>query len=313
MVRRPRRIAPQSAGRIENARRRIAAMMRTLWDRVWFSDGSAVQFRAVRVILALQSLWILLSRPDIPQLASWPHAFFTAIPTPELRFGFGALPPAAEWMLFAALHAILIAVIVGRWTRPLMAVAGLLLYHFAPFEEMIVGGPHTFFGGLTVPAVGFLVLAFAEVPKNEEWSPEYRWPVAVVELLFSFNYFCAALAKFRFSGRLWFTATNIRNWVVENWAWTHAPWTLTVAASPVLCWGIAISTLVVEFFFPLVLVSRTARRILVPMAFLGHIGIVYTLGISFPSLPLLLLFINWEWLRAWIRGGRLGGSAAAVR
>ena len=32
------------------------------------------------------------------------------------------------------------------------------------------------------------------------------------------------------------------------------------------------------------------------MAFLGHIGIVYTLGITFPSIFLLLLFVNWDWV-----------------
>lgn len=265
--------------------------------------------RSVAVVLALQALWILLSRPDIPRLASWPRPFFSGISKAQaLRFGIGLFPESVEWTLFAVLHIALIAVLAGVTRRFVLFSAGLLLYHFAPFEEIIVGIPHTFFGGLTVPMLGLTVLAFAGMPtrRTTEWSPEYRWPVALIQLLFSLNYFCAALAKFRFSRLGWFTAENIRRWSIENWAVTTPPWSLTVASSPFLCWMIALSTLLLETLFPLCVVSRTARRILVPMAFFGHIGIVYTLGIAFPSILLLLLFVNWDWVALRLPGASRG-------
>lgn len=276
-----------------------------LWNEVFFADGSPTMLRATRIVLAVQALWILLSRPDMPQLMRWPIAFFSGVsPARSLRFGIGLFPYWAEWIFFVVLHLALVALVLGMFTRAASLTAGLLLFHFAPFEEIIVGMPHTFFGGLTVSTSGLIILSFAAgVPRgSKERSPEYRWPVALIQLLFSMNYFCAALAKFRYARFAWFTSENIRRWVIENWAVTTPPWSLTVAASPFLCWLIAVSTLFLETLFPLCVVSRTARRILVPMAFFGHIGIVYTLGIAFPSIVLLLLFVNWDWVASRVRG-----------
>ena len=237
----------------------------------------------IRAVLALHSLWVLLSRPHMPSLLSWPRAFFAEVPAMTfVRFGIG-LPPAAEWVLWGVLHAALLCAAFGIGARRACAVAGLLLYHFAPFEELIAGNPHTFFGGLTTPVLGLLTLAFV---------PEERWTVPFIRLLFSFNYFCAFLAKLRFSGLGWFTADNMRQWCIVNWHFTQPPLAEAVANSVAACWGIAIGTFVVESLFPLTAISRLARWILVPLAALGHIGIVLTLGIWFPSFPLLLLYVD---------------------
>jgi hypothetical protein len=272
--------------------------LKNLWDALWFDESSATMLRATRAILCLQALWLLLSRPDLPDLVSWPHAFFAGRPAAELaRFAIGVFPPDVEWSLYRLLHAALLLALSGFMPRLSTAISGLLLYHFAPFEEIIVGMPHTFFGGLTVPTLGLLILSFARQPGEAGVrSPEYRWPVTAVQLLFTFNYFFAGIAKLRFGHLQWFTGGNIRNWAIENWAVTTPPWSLLVADSMVLCWMIAISTFVIELFFPLVLVSRNARRLFVPMAFVGHVGIVKTLGIMFPSAPLLLLFVNWDFV-----------------
>ncbi len=278
--------------------------LRTLLNAVWFEESSATMLRATRAILCLHAMWLLLSRPDLPDLVGWPAAFFSGRPHAELaRFGIGLFPLAAEWLLYRVLHVALLAALFGFATRVSAAIAGMLLYHFAPFEEIIVGMPHTFFGGLTAPTLGLLILAFARQPGEAgARSPEYRWPVTAVQLLFTFNYFFAGIAKLRFGHFGWFTGTNIRNWAIENWAMTTPPWSLLVADSLVICWTIALSTFVLELFFPLVLVSRNARRVFVPLAFIGHFGIVKTLGITFPSVPLLLLFVNWDFVIAGLRG-----------
>jgi hypothetical protein len=240
--------------------------------------------RYVRAVLALQALWVLLSRPDMPSLLTWPAGFFAGVSSEAmLRFGIGLLPPAGEWLLWIVLHAALILAAFGVRPRITCAVAGLLLYHFAPFEELIAGNPHTFFGGLTTSVLGLLTLAF---------FPEERWTVPFVRLLFSFNYFCAFLAKMRFSGPKWFTAGNIRQWCIVNWHFTQPPLALWVANSITACWLIAIGTLLVESLFPLTAISRRARRVLAPLAALGHVGIVLTLGIWFPGFPLLLLYVD---------------------
>ena len=267
-----------------------------VWNEAWFHPAGSSALRGTRAVLALHALWIVLSRPDLPEIVTWPRELWRQVDTPQaMRFGIGLLPAGVEWALYMLLPLVLLLAIAGPAPRAAGVLSAALLYHFAPFEEILVGMPHTFFGGLTVPVLGLFILGGAESPaRSAAASSENRWPVVLVRLLFSFNYFFAGLAKLRFSGLAWFTAENVRRWSIENGAVSGAPWAVWVASFPVLCWGIAIGTGVVELLFPLAAFSRTAARLLVPLALLGHIGIAQTMGIWFPSLPLLLLFVDWD-------------------
>jgi hypothetical protein len=267
-----------------------------LWEHVWFRPAHPLCLAATRVILSLQALWILLSRPDLPDLARWPAEFFVlagrALPA---RFAMVGLPVAVEQALFVVLHASLLAALFGLRPRASSLVSGLLLYHFAPFEEVIARLPHTAFGGLTVPALGLLILSFAPSPRGRgASSPDYRWPFALVQLLFAFSYFFPFLAKLRFSGAAWFTAENIRYYALGNFAVTGAPLAAWVAERPLVCGAIALGTLALEALSPLVVLSPAAAMAFIPAALAFHIGIVLVIGYFFPSLPLLLLLLDWD-------------------
>jgi hypothetical protein len=274
----------------------LRAAAAALWERVWFRPAHPLCLTATRVILCLQALWILLSRPDLPELARWPAEFrvlagrgFTA------RFGIVGLPLAAEQGLFVAMHVALLLALAGLRPRLTCLLSGLLLYHFAPFEEVIAGMPHTAFGGLTVPTLGLLVLAFAEQPSRAAApSAEYRWPFALVQLLFAFGYLFPTLAKLRYSGLGWFTAENIRYYALGNLSITGAPLAAWVAERPLVCGAIAFGTLLIEGLAPLVVVSPAAAMAFIPAALVFHIGIVLVIGYFFPSLPLLLLLLDWD-------------------
>ena len=135
------------------------------WNHVFFRPAHPLCLVAARTILCLQAVWILLSRPDLPDLARWPdELWILADRFLPVRFGLRVLPPAVENGLFVVLHAALLAALFGLRTRAACLTSAALLYHFAPFEEAIAGLPHTAFGGLTVPALGLFVLAFAEDP-----------------------------------------------------------------------------------------------------------------------------------------------------
>lgn len=277
---------------------------RALWERTWFRPAHPLCLVAMRVVLTAQALWILLSRPDLPEIARWPRAFFRLVPPLlPLRFGLG-LPVEVEWALFVLLHLALVAALVGLWPRASCLVAGLLLYHFAPMEEVMAGLPHTAFGGLTVPVLGLLLLAFADAPRwRGEPSPDYRWPFALVQLLFAFGYFFPTLAKLRFAGPLWFTGENIHYYALGNFTVTGAPLALALAAHPLLCRAVALLTLALEVSAPLVVLSPRFALLFVPAALLFHTGIVLAIGYFFPSLPLLLLLVDWDALgRALDRG-----------
>jgi hypothetical protein len=49
-----------------------------------------------------------------------------------------------------------------------------------------------------------------------------------------------------------------------------------------------------ELAFPLVLVSGTARLVLLPAAFAFHLANSVLFRIFFQNVPLLLLFVNWD-------------------
>lgn len=277
-----------------SARERLHA----LWERTWFRPASPVALTATRALVSAQALWIVLSRPDLPDLVAWPREFWRGVPAlTRLRFGILGAPLLLEQGLFVALHVALAAALLGVRPRTSCVVSALLLYHFAPFEEILVGMPHTFFGGLTLPVLALCVLSFAEVPpRGAGPSAEYRWPITLVQLLFSLNYFGAALAKLYHSRFAWFTADTIRGYTLGHWAMTAPPWAQWVGEDPVLPWAVALGTGLLEFLFPLAALSSRAAALLVPAAFAFHIGIIWSMRIFFPSLPLLLLFVDWEWL-----------------
>ena len=289
------------------------------WSAAWFAPGSPADLRACRVVLAAQALWILLSRPDIPRLASWPEAFFPAPQRLEfLRYGITRGHEQFEWILYGLAHFALVLVISGAAPRVSCAAAGLFLYHFAPFEEIIVGMPHTHFGGLTISTVGLLILAFAAQPLARDGapSPEYRWPVTLIRLLFSFTYLFALFGKLRYSGIRWFTGETLRGYLLGAQAITQPVLALPLAGRMWLCWAMAVGTLLLEALFPLAAFSAGARRVLVPIAAVFHVGNVFALGINFSSAPLLLLFVNWEWLGTRVlprarAAGRTSGAAGA--
>jgi hypothetical protein len=277
--------------------------------QTFFAPAGPRLLRATRTVLAAQALWIVLSRPDLPGLAAFPEVFWTGVePGLRHRFAWAPLGLTFAWFRFGALVAALLATLAGLWPRLSGLLAAALLYQLAPLEEILVGIPHTSFGGLTTPTIGLFVLGFAEAPAaSAPPSPELRWPVALTRLVFSFSYLSPLLAKLRFAGPAWFTADNIRAWVMVNAPLTRAPAGPVVASSEALCWAIALGTLALELLFPLAVFSRRAARVLVPLAAAFHGGTALVLGYFFPSLPLLLLFVDWDV----IRGARPAAAAAA--
>lgn len=266
---------------------------RRLWEHAWFRPAHPLCLSAARVILCLQALWILASRPDLPDLARWPREFRVLVdPMVEWRFGMG-LPAAVEWALFVLLFAALGLALFGVKPAVSCFAAAGLLYHFAPFEEVLVGLPHTAFGGLTVPVLGLFILSFAR-PAHGGPSAENRWPFALIQFLFALGYFLPFLAKLRFSGPGWFTADNLHHYALGNGTVTGAPLAAALAARPLLCAAAAIGTLLLEALSPLVVLSARLALAFVPAAALFHLGIALTLGYFFPSLPLLLLLLDWD-------------------
>jgi len=268
------------------------------WNTFWYRPGSPTGLVAMRTIVVLNALWILLSRPDLPTILEWPREFWSGVDRlTALRHLLVGLPMGVEWSLFVLLHVALGAALFGVLARPACLTAGLLLYHFAPLETILWSRLGPYFQGLTLPTLALLVLAIAPRPRlGSGWSPEYRWPLALVQVLFAFNYVSAAFSKLHTAGWGWISAENIQGMVRSSMAWsvTHPVATDLILGSDLVAWTIAAVTMVVELLFFLVPFSRPLARVFVPLAAAGHLGITLALGIVFLSLPVLALYVDWD-------------------
>jgi len=275
-----------------------------------------VNLAAARVLLAAAALWVVLSRHDLPGILAYPPELWAGV-SPERRvrflmvFGVGL-----ERALYALLHVALVAAVVGAWPRVACLVSGLLLYHFAPFET-IIRTPNPYLRGLTIPCLGLLVVSFSRCgdalavwprpPTGPPPSAQYRWPLRLVQVLFCQIYLFAGWSKLFTTGWSWASAENVRGHLLAlNQALVAPPsssWGYAVAAHPLACAALAWAGLALEFAFPLVLFSRTARWVLLPAAAVFHAANSILFRIFFQNVPLLLLFVDWESLARLRRKG----------
>jgi hypothetical protein len=268
------------------------------WNRFWFRDESPVNLIAARIILALSALWLVLSRPKLPEIVTWPEAFWLhADVFTRLRFLI-VFPYAVEVGLYVALIAALLCVLAGRVVRPAAFASALLLYHFAPFEDIFTSAGGPFFRGFTLLVSGLLIIAFAQrARRTDAPSSEYRWPLVMIELLFAFTYLMSGISKVRLVGLHWATARNFEGLVLGlMFPDVIPPWAHWFVGHPILCWAGALSGLAMDFLFVTAVFSRRAARLIVPMTLIAHLTIALAMGVVFLGAPALLLFVNWSWL-----------------
>jgi hypothetical protein len=275
--------------------------LRAAWERFWFAPGDPRTLAMARIVVAAHALWVLLSR-DLPALSGLPAPFWrTVADSARVRFLIAEGHPRVEGVLAIVAVAALVAALLGLWTRVSCLVSGLLLYHLAPLETIILT-PSPYVKGLTIAVPALIALSVA--PCADAWSLrrthagaapwEYGWPVQLVRLLIAQVYLFSGWAKLVRVGPEWAAADNVRAWlhffnqrdqlVVHH---TLGPW---LAERPALCLLAGVSTLALELLFVSSLFSRMARRVLPALAAAWHIGILFAMNIAFPYLPLLLVF-----------------------
>jgi hypothetical protein len=281
--------------------------LRAAWERFWHRPESARNLAVARVLLAGTALWVVLSRAALPEVAALPGELFLRV-SPERRLRFlMVLGPGVEKALFAALHVTLLGALLGVLPRLSCLASSVLLYHFAPFET-IIRSPNPYLRGLTIPTLGLAILAAAPCADvlRLRWgrrdpappaAPRYRWALALVQVVFCQVYLFAGYAKLVTSGLSWTAPENMRGYLLLlNQGLTGAPeatFGYTLAQVPSAITALALAGLVFELSFPLVLVSRVARWILLPLAVLFHLGNSVLFRIAFQNLPLLLMFVDW--------------------
>jgi hypothetical protein len=274
------------------------------WNDFWFRPASPLGPIVARVLLAANALWIVLSRPDLANLAGWPPELWAGV-SPGLRLRYLILPVALPWeqAAYGALCVSLLAAVLGVAPRVSCFVAAVLLYHFAPFEEILTTKTGPYQGGLTLPNLGLFVLSFLPAPiRGSAPTPDHRWPVALLRMLLAFSYLFAGLAKLTLTGPHWMSAENIEATALlfmtyearppwAHWLVDHA-WNARLAGIFVVAF---------ELLFISAVFWRVAAWIAVPLGFAFHMFLFKALGVFPFNAPLLLLLVDWDAVEAWGR------------
>jgi hypothetical protein len=154
------------------------------------------------------------------------------------------------------------------------------------------------------------------VPEADRATAVYGWPRYVCWTVIAAPYVESGLAKLRFGGLSWWSASNMRNMLYES---TLMPrefdWQLALHLAPapdIVFSMLGFVSVVGEVSFGLVLFSRVARRILPIVTVMMHLGILALQKILFLDLILLqLAFVDFRETRMAI-GKRLASRRGRI-
>lgn len=293
--------------------------MTSRWERLWFVPESPLNLAAARVIFAAHALWLLLSR-DLAATSALPAPFWSLVPrTSLLRYlifpGHPGLERGLVWLTIATLTCALL----GLAPRVACFASGILLYHIAPLET-IFWSTNPYERDFSIAILAFITLAAAPcgdalTPSRRAAPPrdpaDYGWALRLCQFYVASVYLIAGIAKLRRVGVVWIAPENQRRWLLvfnqeEQVRMFHSigPWLADHRPS---LWAMGIGAMVIDLGFVLCVFVPRLRKLFVPAAVLGHVGIALALNIFFINVPQLLVFVNWTWLRE-----RFGRRAAAL-
>jgi hypothetical protein len=290
--------------------RAFAEAFARLWERVWLREGSPYDLAAARIVFSLHGLWIVLSR-DFPAISDLPVVFWRFVPE-STRWRYLLFPGHAdlEYVVQAVGIGALVAGVLGVAPRISLIGSALVLYHLAPLET-IIWNDSAMERGLEVTILALTVLSFS--PCADRWSLarrplssapgwHYHWPLALIQLFVVEIYLLSGLHKLHYGGLAWMGYENIRRWMLalslHEMISVHTALARYIADRPALCVAAGVSTVLLELASPIILIFRRARVVWVPLAAAFHVGILFTVNIFFLNAPQLLVFVNWEWMRA---------------
>lgn len=308
--------------------------MQTLYDQwmqFWFAPKDPANLAACR-ILFFGSIWLLYFSTDFSLWGGVPDAFWT----PTYLFDLFQIPVfsvATLGVLQALWKTALALSCIGLFTRASTATTLVLGFYLLGLPHNMGKVYHT--DALLVFIFGIMMVArCADVWSVDAWwhrkkkggaawparSGEYRWPVRAVWLLLSLIFFAAGFAKMKDSGLAWIFSENMGNLLIKQQYGNDVlvSWGVYIAQWPWLYQAMAGATVLLELGYPLALVSRRARWVVVPGMMGAQIGIRVLMGPWFPQFLLCNLFwVPWDRLspvkRLRARTRRPKTSAAKAR
>jgi len=270
------------------------------WNRFWFAPAPADDLAITRIVFAAGAFLYYLPAGlhrygDVPRGFFQPSALFQYLGL-GVPNGAGLVPIEAIWLLAW------LSLALGFFTRSAAVVAclgGLYLLGLKnSFPRMSFHSdiPTVFMAAILAGARAGDVLSVDAWLARRRGRPialvpdEYGWPRQLARVYLAGMFFAAGVAKIRHSG--------FPEWILSDVTWiglvaanygpivhTPAPFprlgAALVRSSEAFATGLAAATQLIELFYPLALVSRVARRILVPAMIALLVGIWMTMGALF--------------------------------
>jgi len=290
------------------------------WSRFWFLPSSATDLGVSRLCF-FAGVFAMYATEDFSAWGSVSDAFWLPLPLFSVLH-LKALSPDVLGVMQVVWRAALALSAVGLFTRTSTIVSTALGVY-------LLGLPHNF--GQTYHFDAVLVIAMAVLACSRAgdacsidaslrdgprltWSSEYTWPIRAIWVAVALVFFSAGLAKLRYGGLAWITSDNMS--ILLTRALYHVsdadPLTsigLWIAAHRWLAHTLAAAAVVTEVAFPLALISRSARLVLVPAAIGMLITIRLLMGPTFGG----FLIVNVFWVPWYLVAARVETFVAARR
>ncbi len=254
--------------------------MSRLWNRFWFSEGSARLLGFQRALFAMVAFlaaggvistpwaptedWLLLGTPF------WEPTLFWRLVSP------GQPPPSLPIEVLSKLYLIsLLTSCLGLFTRVSTisaALSGYLVLSFVNSWGILYHQTYPvclvlFILALSPCGDGFSLDALRRGSPVED-APQYTWPSRLVWVALSFVFFSAGLSKLGASGIAWITSDNFAQILRRGFYYPFSgspsiDWGLSIAENAMLCHLLAFLTIVLEVGYPLGLVAglTTHRKV----------------------------------------------------
>lgn len=231
--------------------------------------------------------------------------------TPWRQLGLTSPDPAVTAPLMVAFRASLVLGALGLATRASLALAAVLGGYLFMILNSYGKLSHThhivplILGVLALARSGDAFSLDAVLARRRGAPPpaddgEYRWPLVGAQLVLALAFFAAGVAKLRYSPIEWLTGERLHE-VFSSRLLQRDMQALLLSATrwflehPLLLALAGAGTVLVEALYPLALLSRRARVLLVPGAFGLQVGIDLFMGIRFYTFMVANVFwIPWE-------------------
>jgi len=308
----------------------IAARLAGAWDRFWFAPASAENLGWCR-LLFFAGISYFLGTHDFARLGSADPVFWNPIWWFRI-LGLHQPSRGLVEVLQVIWRLALAASCVGIFTRAATSIAFAVGAYLLGLLYCFGGSGHSkaivvfAMGGLALSRCGDAVSldrlrrARRGIPPPQD-SGEYRWPVRLVWVAMALAFLGAGISKLRHSGLGWFASDTLAILLVRaNYPLvrqSNAPmtdWGMWLARHPALCRSLGAGSLAVELAFPLALVSRRLRPLLVLGALGMQLGITAVMGPDFDVFIWSYLFwVPWDRVMERLRGRWRSLAAAPLR